>query len=151
MLRQSVDHPCTAVYARLDFTRRGASLTVSIGGHPKPLILRTDGHVEAIGKPALPLGVAWELELTDHRTELAPGDALVLYTDGLTDAYAPGRILSQADIVAALRSSAGESAAEILEAARRVAVPPQDGREPRDDILLLVLRLDPDVRPLVAT
>ncbi len=141
MLRQSADHPCTVAYARLDPGGPGVGLTVSIGGHPKPLILRLDGTVEPIGEPAPPLGVRRDLELSDHRAQLAPGDALVLYTDGLTDAYAPERILTPVDLAAALSSSAGAGASEIVEAARQTSVPPQEGREPRDDILILVLRL----------
>ena len=141
MLRQSADHPCTVAYVRLDFAARGARLTVSLGGHPKPLIVRADGSIEAAGQPAPPLGVRRDLELTDHRAELSPGDAIVLYTDGLTDAYAPSRVLTPAELGVALSAHAGSSADEIVEAARRAAVPSDDHREPRDDILVLALRL----------
>ena len=142
MVRQTTDHPCTVVYALLERRPDGARLTVSIGGHPKPLILRRDGTVEAVGEPAPPLGVRSGLELTDHEAELAPGDAVILYTDGLTDAYAPAKTVTPADLAAALKPHAGGSATEIIEAASRAALPAQDGRRPRDDILLLVLRLE---------
>jgi len=141
MLGQSADHPCTAVYARLDRNAGGAFLTASIGGHPKPLILRTDGTVEPVGSPAPPLGIRPDIGLGDFRAQLAPGDALVLYTDGLTDAYAPARLVGPGEIAAALRPYGGAGAAQILEAARRTASPPPDGRPPRDDMLLLVVRL----------
>ena len=52
ILGHASDHPCTVAYARLERHDGGASLTVSLGGHPKPLILRGDGTVEPIGMPA---------------------------------------------------------------------------------------------------
>jgi integral membrane sensor domain MASE1 len=142
MVRQSSDHPCTVAYARLELNASGAMLTVSIGGHPKPLILRSTGAVEPIGYPSPPLGVRRDMNLTDHRSQLAPGDALILYTDGLTDAFAPDRVVSPDDLAVALQPLAGGTATEIVEAASQAALPPDAGRSPRDDILLLVLRLE---------
>jgi anti-sigma regulatory factor (Ser/Thr protein kinase) len=64
----------------------------------------------------------------------------VLYTDGLTDAHAPERFITSADLASALAALAGRPAADI---AREVARTLLDGseREPRDDVALLVLRL----------
>jgi integral membrane sensor domain MASE1 len=142
MIRQAPDHPCTVVYARLERTGPRAHVTVSIAGHPKPLLLRADGSTEEIGTPSPPLGLRSNMELTDHRAYMEVGDALVFYTDGLTDAYAPRRVVTPDNIAVALGPHGGGTATEIIEAASRVAVPVDAGRPPRDDILLLVLRLD---------
>jgi len=142
LIRQRQDHPCTVVYARLKRHRTGAIMTVAIGGHPKPLILRADGTVEPIGYPAAPLGVRRDLRLTDHTAQLALGDALFLYTDGLTDAFAPHHVVSPDELAIALRSAGGRSPDEIIAAARGVLAPAANGVGPRDDILLLVVRLD---------
>jgi serine phosphatase RsbU (regulator of sigma subunit) len=142
MLRQTPDHPCTVAYTRFELNQNGAMLTVSIAGHPKPLILRVNGAVEPIGYPTPPLGVRQDLNLTDHVAQLAPGDAVLLYTDGLTDAYAPHRVVSADDLAVALQAHGGGTATEIIEAASLAAVPPDADRSPRDDILLLVLRLE---------
>ena len=64
-------------------------------------------------------GVVQDPDLTDATVELRPGDALVLYTDGLTDAYAPERIVTPADLAAALERCHGRPAAEITRARRR--------------------------------
>jgi serine phosphatase RsbU (regulator of sigma subunit) len=65
----------------------------------------------------------------------------VLYTDGLTDAYAPARIVTPADLASLLAPCAGGSAGEIAETLRRTTVAPGDDRPPRDDILIVVLRV----------
>ncbi len=61
------------------------------GGHPPPLLRRADGTVEEIAlKPALMLGCSsLELAANEVRIDLAPGETLILYTDGYTEAFAP--------------------------------------------------------------
>ncbi|MEK6328178.1 MAG: MASE1 domain-containing protein [Actinomycetota bacterium] len=141
ILRQSPDQSCTVACGRIDPTpANGARVTLSVGGHPLPLVLRADGRVEQVGHPGTLLGVLPDPKLADHTSELAPGDALILYTDGLTDAYAPGRIVKRAGVVAALESCAGRSAAEIASGLSEAALGSSQA-EPRDDVVLLILRV----------
>jgi integral membrane sensor domain MASE1 len=138
--RQSPDQSCTVACGRLDVDgANGARVTLSVGGHPLPLVLRADGQVEPVGEPGTMLGVLPDPQLADQTTDLAPGDALVLYTDGLTDAYAPGRLVKRAGLVAALESCAGRSATEIASGIQEGVLVRE--AEPRDDIVLLVLRI----------
>ena len=131
---------CTAAYARFDRKGTGARLTVSAGGHPLPLLLRVDGTVESVGRPGLLLGIDRHPRLVDHTLDMQAGDTLVLYTDGLTDAYAPRRVLETGDLISLLASCAGRSATEIADHIERVALDGEPG-EPRDDIALVVVRL----------
>jgi integral membrane sensor domain MASE1 len=141
ILRQAPDQSCTVACGRIDLKPvNGARLTLSVGGHPLPLVLRADGSVEQIGQPGTMLGVLPDPDLADHTADLAPGDALILYTDGLTDAYAPGRIVKRAGLVAALESCAGRSATEIATGLQEAVLGARKA-EPRDDIVLLVLRV----------
>lgn len=55
-------------------------------GHPFPLLRRTDGSIEELGCGAFPLGLREPLELVRRTVTLQPGDALLLYTDGLPEA-----------------------------------------------------------------
>jgi integral membrane sensor domain MASE1 len=141
LLRQSPDQLCTVAYARLEMEpSRGARVTLAVGGHPLPLVLRADGTVEAFGEPGALLGMLPDPGLRDHAGQLSPGDALVLYTDGLTEAHAPYRIVQSADLAAALRACAGLSAAEIRTGLEDTILRPRIN-ELRDDIVLLVLRM----------
>jgi integral membrane sensor domain MASE1 len=131
---------CTAVYARLDRHDGGLRLTASIAGHPLPLLLRRDGSVVQIGTHGRVLGVEGDPPLADATVELHPTEALLLYTDGLTDAYAPAHTLASADVEALLASCTGLSAEETADRMSR-AVLGRSRPEPRDDIALVVLRI----------
>jgi serine phosphatase RsbU (regulator of sigma subunit) len=74
---------------------------------------------------------------------LRAGEAIVLYTDGLTDAYAPGRILEIDDLASLLASCAGRSAAEIADHILDAALNGHTA-QPRDDIAVLVIRITTD-------
>jgi integral membrane sensor domain MASE1/anti-sigma regulatory factor (Ser/Thr protein kinase) len=140
ILRQRAPNEfCSVAFARLEKNGVGGTLaTMSNGGHPLPLVLRRDGSVEPVGSHGTLLGVVSDPRLSDETVELRPGDALVLYTDGLTDAYAPERIVTQAELASALEGCGGRPASTI---AREVAdaLLGDGDREPRDDIALLVL------------
>lgn len=58
-------------------------------GHPYPLLRRTAGTVEELGRGGLPLGMRPALALRREAAEVAPGDLLFLYTDGLPEAVDP--------------------------------------------------------------
>jgi serine phosphatase RsbU (regulator of sigma subunit)/anti-sigma regulatory factor (Ser/Thr protein kinase) len=141
--RQRPSEFCSVAFGRLELNgAAGATAVMSNAGHPLPLVLRSTGSVESIGTHGTLLGVADDPELSDATVELHPGDSLVLYTDGLTDAYAPARILTPADLVAALEPCGGLPAAEIASHVAQTLLG-VNGGQPRDDIALLVLRVPP--------
>jgi PAS domain S-box-containing protein len=134
------DRFCSVAFARLERSERGVAVDIAYGGHPKPLVVRADGAVSEAGGSGPLLGLWPDAELTSERIDLRPGDSLILYTDGVTDARAPERILSERDMAELLRSAAGSGAFEI---ARRVESASTSGaEEPRDDIALLVIGVD---------
>lgn len=75
----------TAFYGVVDVTTR--TLTFSRAGHEKPLLLRS-GTVQSLGGQGTLLGLidSDQVILSEERSVFEPGDILVLYTDGLTDA-----------------------------------------------------------------
>ena len=61
-------------------------MVLSCGGHPPPLILKSDGKVQTVDCAGTLLGVLDEPEMTDYELDLYAGDTLLLYTDGVTEA-----------------------------------------------------------------
>jgi PAS domain S-box-containing protein len=133
---------CTVCYVRLRPQSGGARLTVCAGGHPLPAILRTDGTVEFAGTPGTLLGVFTDVELTDATVDLGPGDALVLFTDGLTDAERTGEEFGQKWLADMLARNVGRSVEEIARSLERVVLGDRNRRLP-DDLAILVARVKP--------
>ncbi|MEA2445682.1 MAG: hypothetical protein QOJ12_2974, partial [Thermoleophilales bacterium] len=79
----------TLVAARLRQVGTAVEVSVVSAGHPLPLRVGTDGSVAPIGRFDLVLGAADEGLWSESVTTLAPGETLLFYTDGITDA--PGR------------------------------------------------------------
>ena len=55
-------------------------------GHPFPLLRRAGGEVIELGTGGFPVGIRESLDITPHEVSLAPGDLLLLYSDGLPEA-----------------------------------------------------------------
>ena len=133
---------CTVCYVRLRPRPGGARLTVCAGGHPLPAILRADGIVEFAGTPGTLLGVFRDIELTDASVDLGPGDALVLFTDGLTDADRTGREFGQKWLTDVLARNVSRSAEEIARSLEREVLGDQNQGLP-DDLAILVAKVKP--------
>jgi serine phosphatase RsbU (regulator of sigma subunit) len=89
------DNP-TALYVTLAhgvYDPNDGGVVFSLGGHPAPLVRHADGRVEALdSRPGLMLGCApVDPVYTDRRLTLAPGETLILYTDGFTEGFAPDK------------------------------------------------------------
>ena len=131
---------CSVAYLSLDLTATTTMVDVCSGGHPLPLVLRADGSVDRLGEHCLLLGIDGRPNLVDCRAELHPGDTVVLYTDGLLDAYAPARFVSTDELRRVLRRCAGRAPAEVLGELER-SILRGGPREPRDDIAVVALRV----------
>ena len=142
MMRQEspelVGRFCTIACLHLDLSRTPARATVACGGHPLPAILRADGTVEELGAAGTLLGLVERPELHDRAGELRPGDTIVLYTDGLTEAGAPRQVWAPEDLAEVLRGAAGLAPQDVVEHAVRRALEGQPA--PRDDIAVVALR-----------
>jgi PAS domain-containing protein len=137
MLRQRAGRFVTLACVRLQLDEGAVSVTASCGGHPCPMILRATGLVEELGANGTVLGVLEDVELADRSARLVPGDALVLYTDGLTEATAPD-VWTPARLEAAIAGARRMSAQGIVE-----HLAAQTPATLRDDMALLALRVQP--------
>ncbi|MFI2034889.1 PP2C family protein-serine/threonine phosphatase [Streptomyces bottropensis] len=80
---------CTAVFGTLEPDPAAGKVAVRLasGGHPPALVLRADGTAEFLPTPGgLLVGVVPSAPFVGATTVLAPGDTLLLYTDGITEA-----------------------------------------------------------------
>ena len=143
MLRQlPEDRFCTVACIRLEPEdgSAGVGVDVSRAGHPPPLLVRTDGTVEEVGCTGRVLGVFPDAELTDSSLRLMPGEALVLYTDGITEARSPdGGFFGEDRLRRLLGSYAGCDAVTFAARIKDDVLDFQEG-DLRDDLAVLVLR-----------
>ncbi|MGY5030790.1 PP2C family protein-serine/threonine phosphatase [Streptomyces sp. 900116325] len=88
LIREGTFRFVTALVAVLASDGRGFRLRYWSAGHPAPLVRREDGAVEELAAHGDLLGVLDEIEYGSGSAHVAPGDALVLFTDGVTEARA---------------------------------------------------------------
>jgi PAS domain-containing protein len=129
----------SAVVARVAAVPGGARVVCARAGHPYPLVLRRDGVVEEVGAPGGLLGVFDSLGFAERAVDLAVGDSLVLYTDGVSEARRGGDELGEEGIRDRLRALAGAGAAGIARGLEEAAVR-FSGGSPRDDLAIVVVR-----------
>ena len=139
ILEQRSDHRfMTAVMVQLDVGDHKQGVALSNGGHPSPLLVRARGEIEEVPRAGgMLLGIYPDPELVDQRLEMLPGDALVLFTDGLAERRDPKED-HPARIRELLRSSAGVSASETATRLGELAM--TDNGKPDDDVAVVVLR-----------
>jgi serine phosphatase RsbU (regulator of sigma subunit) len=77
----------TLFYAELD--PKNGALAFLNAGHNPPLIVHTGGTMEQLASGGLPLGIMSNADFREGRTKLYPGDVLVIYSDGVSEATNP--------------------------------------------------------------
>jgi serine phosphatase RsbU (regulator of sigma subunit) len=129
---------CTVVIGAVQPTPRGVDLVLCLGGHPQPFVRRANGDVVPVGVAGTLLGVTDRLSLTDSVVHLDHGDALVCFTDGLTDRRRDQVSFGEEGVAASLVGTSGLPATELAAhvEARAVAYTPD---EPSDDMAVLAL------------
>ena len=132
---------CTAVCARIEPAEDGTlRVALARGGHPPPYLVSAAGGSETVGTPGPLLGAfdsgTWE----EIHLVVGAGDALVLYTDGVTDTRGEdGELFGEERLSELLARAAALDADEV---ASRIddALQAFEYGQQRDDVALLVLR-----------
>jgi serine phosphatase RsbU (regulator of sigma subunit) len=132
---------CTLAHARIETRDSGPALvTAAIAGHPEPLIVRRSGRVERVATTGPLLGAFGDASFGEVSFELAPGETLVLVTDGVIEARARGQLFGEQRLEALLGAAAGLPLEAML-AGLEEAVVRFAGGQPQDDLALLAVRL----------
>ena len=134
----------TFFYGLLD--RQKSVFTAVNAGHNPPLVFRRDGRLERIEPSGLIVGFLPRQSYTTAQVFLEPGDVVLLYTDGITEAFDPAltrnpdRFFGEQRLIRVVREAGERSAAEI-QAAILESVSSHTARAAQnDDITLVVIR-----------
>jgi sigma-B regulation protein RsbU (phosphoserine phosphatase) len=130
---------CTVLFLLLDQVPEGHRLTMATGGHPLPLCRRADGSSATLGRPGRFLGMEETASVSESVAVLSPGDMVVLYTDGVTEAHQGDAFFGETGIAEVLAASAGLTAQAVADAVVAAALAFQHGPA-RDDIAVVVVR-----------
>ncbi len=136
----------TATYAVLDLERR--TLTLARAGHT-PLIVVSGGRSEIVMPDGMVLGLRlpgaserFQEVLTEHTQTVAPGDVIVFYTDGITEAMdRSGELFGDAALASVLASQQALGATGLRERVLREVRAFVGDAEPHDDMTMVILKI----------
>ena len=139
LLRDSEGEFCTAIFAVVDLDGAAPAVCMSVAGHPLPVLAHPDGSTGTVGRPGPLVGAFPQSRFEETAFDLGPGDLLVLYTDGVTEApIADGRFGEPrlAELVA------GSVLLHPQQVAERIDRTVSEERRPvgADDVAVLALR-----------
>ncbi|EOD69691.1 PP2C family protein-serine/threonine phosphatase, partial [Amycolatopsis vancoresmycina] len=131
----------TVVHGHIERRDDGAAVTLATGGHPPALLIRADGSSRFLSAPGGQLvGAFPRARFTAVDVLLEPGDTLLLYSDGLTEARVHGRVrYSEERLRTDLAGLAPATASTVIEAVTGLLAGFGDGVE--DDTALLALSI----------
>ena len=123
---------------------RSGLLSCASGGHTSPVLLRPGEPPRLLAdRPGTVIGIQQNMVFEPREVQLHTGDALLLYTDGVTEAFDPaGELFGEERLLESLREvapSAKDLVERVLAAVRTFA----RGAPQSDDIALLALRFRP--------
>lgn len=133
---------CTLALAAVGRGPRGQlDLSLHLAGHDRPVLVRGDGRTSFVGTGGTALGLLEKIESPVASVQLAPGDSLVFYTDGVTERRRGRELFGTTRLRDAAAPLAGYSA-DVVAARLRTVTLGFSAEAPRDDIAILVLRND---------
>lgn len=141
---RSMNHSFMTAFCAV-YDPKDRSLVYSSAGHNMPLVRDAAGKVNMfLPTGGVPLGVISDYVFKDATTNLEPGQAVLLYTDGITEAESPKRLQFREarllDCFAEAKGSAQEQLAHIVKVVRDH----EAGQRPADDQSILLICVDPD-------
>ncbi|GAB4493069.1 MAG: hypothetical protein Fur0016_20970 [Anaerolineales bacterium] len=131
----------TAVYGVLD--SQTGQFTYANAGHNPPLWMKStpSPHIERLTRTGMALGVDTGVEMGQSTIDLTPGDVLLFYTDGITEAFSPTEEMFGEDrLYTVLNDLTPASASQVLEAVDNAVIHFTADAPVSDDITLIVVR-----------
>ena len=135
--RTSGEKYATVFYSLLD---DAGALGYVNAAHCPPLVVRAGGQMETLETTGPPVGLLEGAEFALAQCRLSPGDKLVVYSDGVTEAQnAAGDFFGRKRLRQAIAEKAAGSCNEVHDAIREAVAAFTDGAPQSDDVTLLVL------------
>ena len=137
------DFSASDMFATLVFVRflpDGRRMVWSNAGHNPPLLLRTNGEVETLDPCGPALGIVTGARWRDVDQRMAPGDVLLLYTDGVVEARDGAKCFFGTERLIAAARLPARSAAETRENVMRALADHVGATPIEDDVTLVVTR-----------
>jgi len=135
----------TLFYAELD-PKKG-TLAFLNAGHNPPLIVHSGGTMEQLAAGGLPLGIMPNADFREGRTFLHPGDVLVVYSDGVTEAVNPGgEEFGPTRLYEVVARNIDSSAAGIRDRIEAALTKFCQGTPAADDITLVIVKRLPEAQ-----
>src|SRR6266852_990682 len=129
----------TAFYGILDATNR--TLAYTNAGHNPPLLLDADGNAHFEERGGVPLGMFRDSRYYEYYVTIEPGQMLVLYTDGVTEAmnssdeeYGPDRLVD------AVKRGRHLSSRALIDSIHREVIDWTEGRGAHDDVTFFIIK-----------
>src|SRR6266705_5070180 len=129
----------TAFYGILDATNR--TLAYANAGHNPPLLKNADGTSRFLEQGEVPLGMFRDTRYYEHYLTIAPGELLVLYTDGVTEATNPaGEEYGLTRMIEAVKRDKNLTARELINSIHQDVVNWTDGAGATDDVTFFIIK-----------
>ncbi len=140
LLGHRTDRFCTAAMLWLRPLDDGWEVTMSSAGHPPPLVVPADGEPRPMATSGSLLGVLAAPRLSDTQLVLGPGDALIGFTDGVTEARRDDEFFGDDGLLASVQRYRGRGAEGLVLGVVDDVLAFQNQR-PRDDVAVVVIRV----------
>ena len=137
----------TLFYAQLD--PKNGTLSFLNAGHNPPLIVHTGGTMEQLASGGLPLGIMPNADFREGRTKLYPGDVLVIYSDGVSEATNPaGEEFGPTRLYEVVARNLDASAGGIRDRIESALTKFCQGTPAADDITLVIVKRQAEAEEL---
>jgi serine phosphatase RsbU (regulator of sigma subunit)/pSer/pThr/pTyr-binding forkhead associated (FHA) protein len=139
----------TLFYAELD--PKTGTLAFLNAGHNPPLIVHTGGTMEQLASGGLPLGILADADFREGRTKLYPGDVLVIYSDGVSEAVNPnGEEFGATRLYEVVARNLDTSASGIRDRIESALTKFCQGTPAADDITLVIVKRQAEATEVAA-
>ncbi|MBL8062998.1 MAG: GAF domain-containing protein [Anaerolineales bacterium] len=133
----------TAVYGELDLAR--GTFTYVNAGHNPPFWVKVGGELEKLSRTGVALGAMDEPNISERTIFLKQGDTLLLYTDGLTEAFSPeGELFGEVRLLDVMASLTAKTADDLILTIEECLNEFIDPLPLGDDLTMLAIRMTGD-------